>query len=260
MGERPAVNERLVEIWDAITSAVRDVVDELRITEDEIHLGSRFLQRVGEERCLVGLIDMCLATAAADRAARDRGVLMANVEGPLYLAGAPRRDDGVIIERELEADAPLLDVTGRVYDTRTGEPIAGAELDFWQTDHHGVYDTTGYHMRGVLLSAEDGTYELHTVLPRPYTLHEDDLLADLFAMLGGHPYRSAHIHLKVRVDGTEVLTTQFYDSESPFLEDDCVIGAVRPELVIERQVAESGEGRQRFRMTFDVPITRPELG
>ncbi len=247
-------NERLLEIYNAFVAAGRQVVEDLNITEDELHKGSAFLQRLGQEGFLVGLVDTVFATAASQAAAKARGIEAANLEGPLYLAGAPVRSDGNIMESPPAPGALPLTVTGRVYDIETGEPIAGAELDFWQADEKGIYDLDGYHLRGIILSGDDGTYALHTIVPEAYTLHADDLIADLYAMMGRHAYRSAHIHLKVRVDGQEVLTTQFYDSGSRFLDTDYVVEAVRDDLIIER--AADPDDPDRYRMTFDIPVRR----
>jgi catechol 1,2-dioxygenase len=37
-----------------------------------------------------------------------------------------------------------------------------------------------------------------------------------------HPYRPAHIHLIVTRDGYKPITTQIFDAESKYLEDDSV--------------------------------------
>ena len=248
-------NDRLIEVFNGIVGAVRTVIEDLDVTEDEVHMGSRFLTEMAQQDFLFGFVDVCVGTAAADHHAKLRNIQMSNLEGPLYLAGAPLRPDGVIYEQAPAPEAKLLVVRGRVYESDTGAPVAGAKLDFWQTDHLGVYDRTGYNFRGIIETDAEGRYELHTVVPRVYTFHEDDLVSDFFALLGRHAYRSAHIHLKVWVDDREVLTTQFFDSQSEFLDSDFVVGAVRPELVVERTfIAGKSDGRDQYEMTFDVPV------
>jgi protocatechuate 3,4-dioxygenase beta subunit len=250
------VNERLVEVWDAFVEAARQVVREKSVTEDELHAASRFAQRLGAEGFVVGLVDMVLATAASETAAEKAKIQKANLEGPLYKAGAPIRAGGSILESQPSPDASFLTVTGRVFDVATGEGVPGAELDFWQADERGLYDMEGFDLRGVVISGDDGAYTLHTIVPGDYTTHQDDLVADFFGMMGRHAYRSAHIHLKVWVDGEQVLTTQFFDSCSPILETDVVIGAVRSDLMMERKlVGEGAGGRCCFETTFDIPVT-----
>ena len=64
-------------------------------------------------------------------------------EGPYFTANSPERasllEDGM-------AGTKLI-VTGYVYDTNC-QPVANALLDFWQADANGVYDNSGYTLRG----------------------------------------------------------------------------------------------------------------
>jgi catechol 1,2-dioxygenase len=255
MGTTREPNERLVEVWDALVEAGRQVVRDKHVTEDELHEASRFLQELGAQKLLVGLVDTLFATAASQTQAARAGVRKANLEGPLYRPGAPLRLDGVLYDKEPSDSARFLTLRGRVFDAATGAGIGGAELDFWQSDEFGVYDDEGFNLRGVLLSDADGGYELKTIVPAPYTFHEDDLISDLFGMLGRHAYRSAHIHLKVRVGGREVLTTQFFDPGSKYLQDDVVVGAVRPDVTMEfAEVDGADTDRPGYEATFDFPL------
>jgi protocatechuate 3,4-dioxygenase beta subunit len=115
-----------------------------------------------------------------------------NIEGPFYKAGAPERTS--LAEPGMKG-RPLT-VTGRVLNTRC-EPLAHALLDVWQCDADGVYDNTGYTLRGKIHTDNKGRYELRTILPPPYKV-------------GEARYRPAHIHLKLSGPGTPILTTQLY--------------------------------------------------
>lgn len=252
--ENKEPNERLVEIWDALVEAGREVVKAKKVTEDELHVAAQYLQEMGAQRFIVGLVDTLFATAASETHASLGGVQKANLEGPLYKPGAPVRQDGRILEHPPTDRARFLTLRGRVFDQATGAPVAGAEMDFWQSDEYGTYDLEGYHLRGVVLTDSEGRYELKTIVPSPYTLHEDDLFSDLFAMLGRHSYRSAHIHLKVRVSGHEVLTTQFYDPGSKYLDDDYVVGAVRPDLMMNFTEVTTPGSAVSYEAVFDFPL------
>jgi protocatechuate 3,4-dioxygenase beta subunit len=111
----------------------------------------------------------------------------AMTEGPYFKAGSPERAS------LLEASTPGegLFLAGYVLSTRC-EPIAGAKLDFWQTDGNGVYDNAGYALRGHQFTDTAGMYELTTVIP------------------GIYPGRTAHIHVKVEAPGGATLTTQLF--------------------------------------------------
>ena len=86
-----------------------------------------------------------------------------NWEGPFYKPGAPVRSG--LLEPGM-AGTPLT-VTGRVLDTN-GRPLKGALLDIWQADHTGVYDNTGFRLRGRLYTGDDGRYTLRTIKPLHY--------------------------------------------------------------------------------------------
>lgn len=112
-------------------------------------------------------------------------------EGPFYTPRTPRRRD----IRDEGVQAPALVLAGRVLDSSC-RPIAGAVLDFWQTDHAGNYDQHGYRYRGHQLTDRDGRFELITVRPMAY-----------FAM---STFRTPHLHVKLKGPATPLLTTQLY--------------------------------------------------
>ena len=82
-------------------------------------------------------------------------------------------------------------LTGRVL-TSSCRPLAGARLAFWQADAGGVYDNSGYRLRGHQSTDAQGRYTLTTVVPGEYS------------------GRTEHIHVKVTPRGGSTLTTQLY--------------------------------------------------
>ena len=112
-------------------------------------------------------------------------------EGPFYTPMTPRRRD----IRDAGVGAGVLVVGGRVLDAQC-RPIAGAILDFWQTDHHGRYDHHGYRYRGHQYTDAQGRFELVSVRPHAYTALSI--------------FRTPHIHVKVQGPDTPLLTTQLY--------------------------------------------------
>jgi protocatechuate 3,4-dioxygenase beta subunit len=148
-----------------------------------------------------------------------------NIEGPYYKAGAPERSS--IWEPGMEGSK--LTVTGRVLNTRC-EPIPYATLDAWQCDAKGVYDNTGYNMRGKLKTDGKGRYELVTILPPPYKVSADR-------------YRPAHIHLKLSAPASKVLTTQLYFDGDKWNEVD---KAYRKSLTIRPTDSKNGSKKASF--------------
>jgi protocatechuate 3,4-dioxygenase beta subunit len=111
----------------------------------------------------------------------------AQTEGPYFKPRSPER--GSLLDTGLAGTALVL--TGGVY-TRSCKPVEGALLDFWQCDDKGVYDNTGFTLRGHQFARPDGTFRLETIQP------------------GLYPGRTRHIHVKVQAPGRPVLTTQLY--------------------------------------------------
>lgn len=110
-------------------------------------------------------------------------------------------------------------LTGYVL-TADCKPIPGARVDFWQADAQGVYDNTGYRLRGYQLTDANGRYTLTTVLP------------------GEYPGRTPHIHVKVQAPGGPVLTSQVYFPDTPANARD---GIYNPRLLVNMQTAPDGK-------------------
>jgi protocatechuate 3,4-dioxygenase beta subunit len=111
----------------------------------------------------------------------------AATEGPYYKSGSPQRTS--LLEPGMPGTRLVL--MGYVC-SRRGRPIARAWLDFWQADSRGVYDNSGFRLRGHQFADERGRYTLETVVP------------------GEYPGRTPHIHVKVRAPNLPALTTQLY--------------------------------------------------
>jgi protocatechuate 3,4-dioxygenase beta subunit len=246
---------RLQLVTDEVVAALAPVVRELRITEDELHAAGDYLNGLGQAGMCRSLLDIAFAMTAIDTRRAGIPGTRTNLEGPLYRAGAPERANGSsMIERDLSPDADLVVLSGKVRDATTGEPMSGVELDFWHADEHGRYDDDGNHLRGIVRSDEDGNYRIESVLPIDYAEHQNDPIGELLEELGRTSFRAAHIHLKVRVDGVERLTTQFFRSDSPHLEHDYVIGAVSDDLVATPKHVGERDSHPLYEMTFDVDV------
>lgn len=108
-------------------------------------------------------------------------------EGPYYTANTPERAN--LYEEGMPGTK--LVITGYVYDTNC-QPVANAWLDFWQADANGVYDNSGYTLRGHQFTDTNGFYTLTTVVP------------------GIYPGRTEHIHFKVQAPNGKVITSQLF--------------------------------------------------
>jgi protocatechuate 3,4-dioxygenase beta subunit len=131
-------------------------------------------------------------------------------EGPFYPVSLPADTDfdllhnknGQGVARYTQGEAAW--VEGTVVDTR-GVPVAGALVEIWQCDHDGHYHHPGdggkanpaFQGFGRAAVGKDGAYRFRTLRPARY---------------GG---RTPHIHVKVKLDGTDLLTTQLYVAGDP---------------------------------------------
>ena len=114
-------------------------------------------------------------------------------EGPYYTPNTPKRNS--FLEEGMPGTRLIL--VGYVLD-QSCNPLPNAWLDFWQADANGEYDNAGNRLRGHQFTDEQGRYYLDTVLPGIY---------------GSRPIR--HIHVKVRPESGEEVTTQLYFPEQP---------------------------------------------
>jgi protocatechuate 3,4-dioxygenase beta subunit len=139
-------------------------------------------------------------------------------EGPYWTPNSPERGDFT----GDGAPGDRMTLTGTVVDTAC-RPVPGTLLDFWQCDGNGVYDNSGFKLRGHQHTDANGAFRLITVKP------------------GLYPGRTRHFHVKVRPPGGEVLTTQLYFPGEPGNRAD---GIYRPEL--EMTVADNGDASFTF--------------
>lgn len=126
-------------------------------------------------------------TAPASAARCSGKATPGQTEGPYFKAGSPARTS--LLQSGLPGTRLIL--TGRVLTSRC-TPLTGVRLDFWQANASGVYDNSGYRLRGHQSTGAGGRFTLTTIVPGQYT------------------GRTEHIHVKVTRPGGSTLTTQLY--------------------------------------------------
>jgi len=247
-------SDRLHIIAERVINDARAAVTDLRITEDELHDAAEFFNQLGRADEFADLIDIFLGVTSVVAVRGTPGGTTPNLAGPYYKAGAPFRDSGLLYDQELSsAEVPLV-VRGRVTDVATDSPVAGAVLDVWQADGQGIYDEIGYHLRGRVPVADDGSYEYRTVLPEGYQIPAKGPTTTLLEALGQDNWRPAHIHLRVHVGDSTPLQTQFFMAGADYLDSDPV-SAVYDDLIVEHRPAGDGPGRE---LDFDIRISAPQ--
>ncbi len=130
----------------------------------------------------------------------------AQTEGPFYPVTFPKDSDHDLLRNGAlnYSDGQSAWLEGSVSDL-DGRAVAGAQVEIWQCDHAGHYHHTGGGARadsafqgfGRVTVAADGRYRFRTIRPVAYS------------------GRTPHIHVKVKLDQRELLTTQLYVEGDP---------------------------------------------
>lgn len=151
------------------------------------------------------------------------------IEGPYYTPQTPRRSnliDGLPGE--------ILVLEGRVLSTAC-QPVAGAIVDLWSCDAQGVYDNTGFKLRGHQITDAQGWYRFETLMPGAY---------------GNSSFRrTPHLHVKIQPPASSLLTTQLYFPDQPLNQRD---GFFNPALLVK--IEQKAKQPKRALFDFVVPV------
>ncbi|MBW0103620.1 catechol 1,2-dioxygenase [Pseudonocardia sp. KRD291] len=240
-------------VTDALT-ALHDVVRKHKLTYDEYDALKAWMIRVGEDGEWPLFLDVWLEHVVEEVANADREGAIGTIEGPYYVPGAPEfQGEATLPMREDEKGTPFL-FQGTITDL-AGAPLEGGLVDFWQADDDGYYSQFApgipeWNLRGRVTTGPDGTFKINTMKPAPYQIPNDGACGALIRAAGWHAWRPAHLHLKVSAPGRQLITTQLYFDGGQYVTDD-VAQAVKPDLVLHPQKADSGNGEQ---VTYDFPL------
>jgi protocatechuate 3,4-dioxygenase beta subunit len=150
-------------------------------------------------------------TGARAQPAAARKATPSQTEGPFYPVSLPKDSDHDLLRNgalQYGRGQPAW-VEGQVTDLQ-GKPVAGAQVEIWQCDEAGHYHHPGDGGRadpafqgfGRVTVGADGRYRFRTIRPVAYS------------------GRTPHIHVKVRLERRELLTTQLYVEGDPNNERD----------------------------------------
>jgi protocatechuate 3,4-dioxygenase, beta subunit len=164
-------------------------------------------------------------------------------EGPFYPVALPSDSDADLLRNgamQYTRGDPAW-VEGVVTDL-DGKPLAGAQVEIWQCDHAGHYHHPGDGGRadpnfqgfGRVTVGNDGRYRFRTIRPVPYS------------------GRTPHIHVKVKMQRRELLTTQLYVQGEPRNERDFLWRNLGPDR--ELLTVAFRDGPDGVRATFPIVI------
>lgn len=237
---RIEANPRVVEVVQPVIDELRRTIAASGISHEEWGQAVAFLADLGASGEVPLFLDAFFESAADASANASSSASPSAIEGPYYVPGAPLLEPPYVMpQRPDEPGQPLL-FTGRVTST-DGSPVPAALLDAWQSDGTvpGTYsnihgDQPDFNLRGRFHADAGGHFALRTIQPVPYTIPFEGPTGRLLRALGRHPWRPAHIHVKVSAVGYRPLTTQIYFSGDQYLDSDSA-NAVKDELIIPVQ-------------------------
>lgn len=229
---------RMREVMSSLVQHLHDFARETRLTHDEWRLGIDFLEGCAavekeDHHEFILASDVLGLSSLIDMIHSSPDATSSSVLGPFHVSGAPPLPVGGDMKRDF--GGPVLLAEGVIRDTE-GNPIAGAELDIWQTAPNGLYasqddeqDTYSFH--GLMTVGDDGRYAFTTVKPVEYTVPSDGPVGDILRACGRHPWRPSHLHYIVKAPGYRTLVTEIFPDDDPYLDQDTVFG-VRNDLVM----------------------------
>jgi catechol 1,2-dioxygenase len=245
-------NERVRRIVGRVVADLFRVIDDLDITPDEFWNGVGWLTRLGAS----GQTGLITAGLGFDRLLdiredeKDRRAGLAEgtpraIEGPLYIPDAPLSAAEVRLDDGASAQFPVLVMEGRVLDT-AGAPLKGAIVDIWHCNEHGRYShfdpsQKDFALRRRIRVDGSGAYRFRTFLPPGYAIPPNSPTSELFAALGRHGNRPAHIHFLISAPGAKALTTQINIPGDAFIDDDFAF-ATRDDLIVTLETVTDPNG------------------
>ncbi|KAF6793709.1 dioxygenase [Colletotrichum sojae] len=262
-------NPRLRQVLTALIQHVHDFAREVDLTTDEWMAGVQMINWAGQMSndrrnegqllCdVIGLESLVddITSRAATRSGANPGTATA-ILGPFWRADTPVRENGNTIVLKCPEDGEVGFMYGRVTCADTGRPLANASVDVWQASTNGLYeqqdaDQPEHNLRGVFKTDEDGRYGFYCLRPTPYPVPDDGPAGKLLGLLHRHPYRPAHIHLIVQSEGFKSVTTQIFDEDSKYLDDDSVF-AVKDGLTVKFTPRE-GDPKAKLELEYNIKL------
>lgn len=253
--EQSAVEERLIEevtrsfastadprlktLMQSLIHHLHAFIRDVRLTESEWASAIEFLTDVGhtcddrrqEFILLSDVLGASMQTIAVNNAVPENAT-ESTVFGPFFVEDSPEINRGGDISAGA-AGEPCW-VEGTVTDT-SGNPVAGARIEVWESDEDGYYDVQysdgRVAGRAHMYTNASGEYSFWGVTPAMYPIPSDGPVGLLLAATSRSPMRAAHLHFMVTARHMRKLVTHIFVKDDPQLElGDSVFG-VKPSLI-----------------------------
>jgi hydroxyquinol 1,2-dioxygenase len=233
-----APNPRLREVMSAFVRHLHDFAREVRLTEEEFQAAVGYIVALGkhtnethnEAVLMSGSLGFSTLICLLNNGDHGQTETDANLLGPFWRMDSPPTANGGSIVRS-PTPGPVLFVDATFQDT-DGEPIAGAEVDIWQSSPEGFYENqdpvqADMNLRGKFTTDEAGHISFRSVKPAGYPIPVDGPVGEFLRAQGRHNMRPAHLHFLVYKPGFKTLISQLYDPDDKHLETDAQFGVTR---------------------------------
>src|SRR6266567_7047384 len=213
-----APNARFKEIMAAFVRHLHDFAREVKLTEEEFQAAIGYIVALGkhtnethnEAVLMSGSLGFSTLICLLNNGNRGQTETDANLLGPFWRMNSPRTPNGGSIVRS-PTPGPALFVDARFQDVN-GKPIAGAEVDIWQSSPEGFYENqdpvqADMNLRGKFTTDKDGRISFRSVKPAGYPIPVDGPVGELLRAQRRHNMRPAHLHFLVVKDGFKTLVS-----------------------------------------------------
>jgi hydroxyquinol 1,2-dioxygenase len=245
-----ATDPRFKEIMTCAVRHLHDFVRDARLTEMEFHEACAVIAKLGqlsnashnEVVLIAGSLGVSALVCLLNNGDHGQAETTANLMGPFWRMNSPATRNGASIVRSPTPGAPIF-VRAWVRDPQ-GRPVAGAEVDVWQTSAEGYYENqdptqADMNLRGKFTTDAAGHIAFTSVKPGGYPIPLSGPVGALLRAQGRHNVRPAHIHFMIHKSGYKTQFSQVYSSDDPNLATDVQFGVTR--ALIGQYVLHSNE-------------------
>jgi catechol 1,2-dioxygenase len=233
-----AKDPRFREIMSALVRHLHDFAREVKLTEEEFQSAISYIVALGkhtskthnEAVLMAGSLGLSTLVCLINNGNNGQTETSQNLLGPFWRMHSPPTPNGRSIIRS-PTPGPALFVDAWFKDG-SGRPIAGAEVDVWQSSPEGFYENQDpvqaeMNLRGKFTTDSDGHIAFRSVKPAGYPIPVDGPVGELLRAQGRHNMRPAHLHVLAVKDGFKTLVSQVYVPDDPNLETDVQFGVTR---------------------------------
>lgn len=230
-----AENPRFKQIMEALVRHLHAFARDVRLTEEEFQQACAYVNAIGkasnethnEAVLMAGSLGLSPLVCLLNNGNNGQTETTANMLGPFWRPDQPRvaNDDSII--RSPTPGDPLF-AKCWVKDT-DGKPVAGAEVDVWQSSTEGFYENQDpgqaeMNLRGKFTTDANGYFGFRSILPAGYPIPVNGPVGEMLRVLKRHNMRPAHIHFLIKKDGFKTHISQVYVADDPYLETDVQFG------------------------------------